>query len=86
MCLFFDQVNIYAKILCDRYAKAVPSTDLSTEFVDKPAMGKDLTRISGYRPGYRLLSRKLWDKVRGPVLGGGIGVAACPLRTVDSAA
>jgi|HubBroStandDraft_2_1064218.scaffolds.fasta_scaffold550873_2 hypothetical protein len=59
MCLFFDQVNIYAKILCDRYAKAVPSTDLSTEFVDKPAMGKDLMRISGYRLGYRLLSRKL---------------------------
>jgi hypothetical protein len=36
-CLFFDQVNIYAKILCDSYANAIPSTELSTDIVDKPA-------------------------------------------------
>jgi hypothetical protein len=38
-CLFFDQVNIYAKFLCDSYANAVPSTDLSTDIVDKLAGG-----------------------------------------------
>jgi hypothetical protein len=38
-CLFFDQVNIYAKILCDSYAYSVPSTELSTDIVDKRAEG-----------------------------------------------
>jgi hypothetical protein len=38
-CLFFDQVNIYAKMLCDSYANGIPSTDLSTDIVDKVAAG-----------------------------------------------
>jgi hypothetical protein len=54
-CLFFDQVNIYAKILCGGRAQAVPSTDLSTDFVDKPALDEG----GGENVRDRLLSRKL---------------------------
>ena len=46
VCLFFDQVNIYGKILCDRYANIVSSTDLSTEIVDK--LGRDIASAKNF--------------------------------------
>ncbi len=36
-CLFFDQVNIYAKFGCAKCVLWDPSTDLSTDIVDKVA-------------------------------------------------
>jgi hypothetical protein len=37
-CLFFDQVNIYAKYRCANDPHGKPSTDLSTDFVDKEGL------------------------------------------------
>jgi hypothetical protein len=37
-CSFFDQVNIYGKFRCAKDAAATPSTDLSTDIVDKIAI------------------------------------------------
>ena len=35
LCLFFDQINNYANLRRMSYSDGVPSTDLSTVFVDK---------------------------------------------------
>jgi hypothetical protein len=48
-CLFFDQVNIYAKFGCAKRGRDLPSTDLSTDIVDKSApvwQAKDLSRAA----------------------------------------
>src|SRR5271170_6296872 len=39
-CLFFDQVNNYSKFRCVHQATWTPSTDLSTDIVDKPRRGR----------------------------------------------
>ena len=38
-CLFFDQVNIYGQLLVTEEWSVGPSTELSTDFVDKTAIG-----------------------------------------------
>src|ERR1035438_6752635 len=38
-CLFFDQVNNYSKFRCLNQVTWPPSTDLSTDIVDKPLKG-----------------------------------------------
>jgi hypothetical protein len=38
-CLFFDQVNIYGKFRCAKDVGGGPSTELSTDIVDKIAIG-----------------------------------------------
>src|SRR5580658_9914391 len=38
-CLFFDQVNNYSKFRCLNQATWMPSTDLSTDIVEKPLTG-----------------------------------------------
>ena len=40
MCLFFDQVNIYAILRGLISQRGASSTDLSTDFVDKLAWGR----------------------------------------------
>jgi hypothetical protein len=37
-CLFFDQVNIYGKFRCAKDVAPPPSTELSTDIVDKIAV------------------------------------------------
>jgi hypothetical protein len=63
-CLFFDQVNIYAKILCDSYANAIPSTELSTDIVDKPAakLPEDSPEADGVRGAKENFSRWLVEQ------------------------
>src|ERR1700675_1912524 len=38
-CIFFDQVNNYSNFRCRRQAPWPPSTDLSTDIVDKRGSG-----------------------------------------------
>jgi len=63
-CLFFDQVNIYAKILCDSYANAIPSTELSTDIVDKLAveLAEDSLKAGGARGAKENFSRSLVEQ------------------------
>jgi hypothetical protein len=53
--MFFDQVNIYAKFRWANDPRGNPSTDLSTDFVDK----EGLRASSGRGSLSRLLKRRV---------------------------